>query len=73
MVGQANRQKVILNWNKWLFLLLSFLSFGISSAQKDLYNFLKPSDSLNSQRRNTVVISEVLASSITLIVVNVSF
>ena len=53
-----------------MFLLLSFLSFEISNAQKDLNNFLKPSDSLNSQRRNTVVISEVLASSITLVGLN---
>jgi hypothetical protein len=53
-----------------LFLLLSFLSFEISNAQKGLNNFLKPSDSLNSQRRNTVVISEVLVSSITLVGLN---
>lgn len=53
-----------------MFLLLSFLSFEISNAQKDFNNFLKPSDSLNSQRRNTVVISEVLASSITLVGLN---
>jgi uncharacterized protein YfiM (DUF2279 family) len=56
-----------LKGNKRLFfvLFLLFLS-NASFAQNAIENFLKPSDSLNIQRRNTVVISETVLAAGTL-------
>jgi uncharacterized protein YfiM (DUF2279 family) len=49
-----------------LFLLLGTTSF----AQLDTDNFLKPSDTLNTSRRNAVIISEVSLATLTLIGLN---
>jgi hypothetical protein len=47
------------------FILLSVSFFSEATAQNKLDSFLKPSDSLNLQRRNSVLISEtVLAASV---------
>ena len=46
--------------------LITCLSF----SQSEINNFLKPSDSLNTSRRNTVVISEASVAALTLIGLN---
>lgn len=51
---------------KYVFLLLSLLTF----SQSKLDAFLKPSDTLNISRRNTVVISEASLATISLIGLN---
>ncbi|GAA4269591.1 DUF2279 domain-containing protein [Hyunsoonleella aestuarii] len=51
---------------KYIFLLLSLLTF----SQSKLDAFLKPSDTLNISRRNTVVISEASLATISLIGLN---
>jgi len=49
----------------------SLLLFSISLfSQNGVENFLKPSDSLNIQRRNTVVITEVAAMSVAMVGLN---
>lgn len=50
------------------FLLLLNFCFGFSQSSFD--NFLKPSDSLNIKRRNTVVISEIAAATTALVGLN---
>jgi uncharacterized protein YfiM (DUF2279 family) len=48
-----------------------FVCIGNSSlAQTNLDNFLKPEDSLNYQRRNTIIISEVAFSAVVLVGLN---
>jgi hypothetical protein len=52
-------------------ILFCFLLFSISTfSQNKIENFLKPSDSLNKQRRNTVVITEAIGISGALIGLN---
>jgi len=61
----------VLQWNKYLFLGFFSLFFSsVSIAQNSIENFLTPSDSLNLQRRNTVVISEAVLASTTLVGLN---
>tara|TARA_R100001369_G_scaffold65446_1_gene92615 strand:+ start:14393 stop:15301 length:909 start_codon:yes stop_codon:yes gene_type:complete len=57
----------LLHYNSIIFLLL--LSSALFS-QSHLSQFLKPSDSLNKQRRNTVVISEASLATLTLVGLN---
>lgn len=48
-----------MKWNKYLFSLLFLLGISNSvDAQNSIESFLKPSDSLNNQRRTTIVVSE---------------
>ena len=55
---------------KQIILLISICSFSGLSGQSKLDHFLKPSDTLNLQRRNTVVISEAIALTGTLVALN---
>ena len=61
----------MLQCNKYLFLGFFSLFFSsVSIAQNSIGNFLTPSDSLNIQRRNKVVISEAILASTTLVGLN---
>jgi len=51
------------------FIILFLLSYSVFSQSK-LNNYLKPSDTLNRSRRNTVIISESILASATLIGLN---
>ncbi|MUU76827.1 DUF2279 domain-containing protein [Winogradskyella endarachnes] len=51
-------------------LIIFFLASGILFSQSKSNQFLKPSDSLNTKRRNAVVISESVLASATLIGLN---
>ena len=51
------------------FIILFLLSYSVFSQSK-LNNYLKPSDTLNRSRRNTVIISESILASATLISLN---
>ena len=54
-----------MKFKKLLFIFLFFLGYQIVFSQNTIDTFLRPSDSLNKKRQNTVVISEaVLASGI---------
>ena len=55
---------------KNIVLLLSFSFCQISFAQNSIENFLKPSDTINKKRLKTVVISETVIGSATLIGLN---
>ncbi|MFL0354453.1 DUF2279 domain-containing protein [Xanthomarina sp. GH4-25] len=51
-------------------IVLACLITGTSFSQSQLNTFLKPSDSLNKSRRNTVVISEASIATLTLVGLN---
>ena len=51
------------------FIILFLLSYSVFSQSK-LNNYLKPSDTLNRSRRNTVIITETALASATLIGLN---
>ena len=55
---------------KYILLLFLIGSFSNAFGQGKLDSFLKPADSLNTQRRNTVVISEAVALTGTLVALN---
>jgi Predicted periplasmic lipoprotein (DUF2279) len=59
-----------LNKNKKISLLVFLLQITFGFSQNHLDSFFKPSDTLNIQRRNTVVISEVALASGSLIALN---
>ncbi|HLF52727.1 DUF2279 domain-containing protein [Flavobacterium sp.] len=60
-----------MKWNKRLFLVLFLLTvLNAAFAQNSLENFLKPSDTLNMQRRNAVLISETVLATGTLVGLN---
>jgi len=59
-----------LNLYKYILLLFLIGSFSNAFGQGKLDSFLKPADSLNTQRRNTVVISEAVALTGTLVALN---
>ena len=52
------------------FFLLLLVIFSSAFAQNSADNFLKPSDSLNKKRQNTVIVSEAVLASGTLIALN---
>ncbi|WP_255512757.1 DUF2279 domain-containing protein [Flavobacterium sp. GT3R68] len=60
-----------MSWNKYFFFaLFSVVIFHQGFAQNTVDNFLKPSDSLNISRRNTVVISETALAATALVGLN---
>lgn len=59
-----------MNLYKYILLLFLIGSFSNAFGQGKLDSFLKPADSLNTQRRNTVVISEAVALTGTLVALN---
>jgi hypothetical protein len=54
----------------WCFLIFFLIGFQAVFGQNKMDSFLKPSDSLNIKRQNTVIISEAVLSSGTLIGLN---
>jgi hypothetical protein len=56
--------------NNYFFLLFSLLCFHLTSGQKRLDDFLKPSDTINEDRRNTVIAAEAILTSGALIGLN---
>ncbi|MCI9846358.1 DUF2279 domain-containing protein [Flavobacterium pectinovorum] len=59
-----------MNFKFSLLLSVLFLSFQLIEAQNKTENFLKPSDTLNKKRQNTVIITEAALASVTLIGLN---
>ena len=55
---------------KTLVFFIFLFGFQITFAQSQLETFLKPADSLNSKRKNTVIISEAVLSSAALLSLN---
>ncbi|OZV66417.1 DUF2279 domain-containing protein [Winogradskyella aurantia] len=55
---------------KRFFVLLAFLFLSVTYSQSGINRFLKPSDTLNTSRRNAVVISEVSLATLTLLGLN---
>jgi hypothetical protein len=55
---------------KRFFVLLAFLFLSVAYSQSGINRFLKPSDTLNTPRRNAVVISEVSLATLTLLGLN---
>ena len=71
MDQQPRRKKIVLGRNKKVvFLLLFWMIFQTGFAQNTADSFFKPSDSLNIKRQNTVIISEAVLASGTLIGLN---
>ena len=71
MDKQSRRKKIILEFKKgWRLLILFLIGFQPVFSQNKIDSFLKPSDSLNIKRQNTVIISEAVLSSGTLIGLN---
>jgi len=61
---QSGCKKIVLKFKKRLFFLFLFLvGYQTVFSQNKLDNFLKPSDSLNKKRQQTVVISEAVVAS----------
>lgn len=59
-----------MQWFKNIFFLVIVCFFSGVSGQNQLDSFLRPSDSLNVKRRNTVIISEAVALTGTLVALN---
>ncbi len=55
---------------KFLVITFLLLNLNFTFSQNSFENFLKPSDTLNKQRRNTVVISQVALATTTLVGLN---
>jgi uncharacterized protein YfiM (DUF2279 family) len=70
LVEQTRHKKVILKVPKSILLFLLFGCSQISFTQNSIESFLKPSDTLNKKRLNTLVISEAVIGSATLIALN---
>ncbi len=71
MDQQPRRKKIVLGRNKKVvFLLLFWMIFQTGFAQNTADSFFKPSDSLNIKRQNTVIISEAVLATGTLIALN---
>jgi uncharacterized protein YfiM (DUF2279 family) len=66
---QSRRKKITLKYKKLIYFLF-LVVFHSVFAQNPIDNFLKPSDSLNKKRQNTVIISETILVSGTLIGLN---
>jgi Predicted periplasmic lipoprotein (DUF2279) len=68
---QPRRKKIVLGRNKKVvFLLLFWMIFQTGFAQNTADSFFKPSDSLDIKRQNTVIISEAVLATGTLIALN---
>jgi hypothetical protein len=59
-----------LKFNKQFFLFLFIIAFRTAYSQNTIDKFLKPSDSLNVSRKRSVIISETVLASATLIGLN---
>jgi hypothetical protein len=59
-----------LKFNKQFFFLLFIIAFQAAYSQNTIDKFLKPSDSLNVSRKKSVIISETVLASATLIGLN---
>ena len=71
MDQQPRRKKIVLGRNKKVvFLLLFWMIFQTAFAQNTADSFFKPSDSLDIKRQNTVIISEAVLATGTLIALN---
>lgn len=71
MDQQPRRKKIVLGRNKKVvFLLLFWMIFQTGFAQNTADSFFKPSDSLDIKRQNTVIISEAVLATGTLIALN---
>lgn len=69
MDQQSRCEKIILKF-KALLIFLLFIGFQIGFSQNREESFFKPSDSLNKKRQNTVIISEAVLATGTLIGLN---
>lgn len=70
MDERSRNEKIILNIRN-IFLFVFFVGFCFNAkAQNNFDNFFKPSDSLYKKRLNTVIVSEAVIGSATLIALN---
>ena len=70
MDERSRNEKIVLNIRNILFFVF-FVGFCFKAkAQNDFDNFFKPSDSLHKKRLNTVIVSEAVIGSATLIALN---
>ena len=70
MDERSRNEKIILNIRN-IFLFVFFVGFCFNTkAQNNFDNFFKPSDSLYKKRLNTVIVSEAVIGSATLIALN---
>ena len=71
MDKQSGSNKISLKFKKKIcFLVVLLVVVSTAYAQKSIENFLKPLDSLNKKRQNTVIVSEAVLASGTLIALN---
>jgi hypothetical protein len=66
---QSRGKKIVLRYKK-LLLFLCLIGFQIGNSQNTAESFFKPSDSLNKKRQNSVIISEAVLSTGTLVGLN---
>lgn len=59
-----------MNYYKKIILIFAFLHIAFGFSQNNLNSFFKPADSLNKERRNTVIISELAITTATLVGLN---
>ncbi len=70
MVERSGNETIVLKIRNILFFVF-FIGFCFKAkAQNNFDNFFKPSDSLNKKRLNTVIVSEAIVGSATLIALN---
>ena len=69
MDQQSRGEKIILKFKAFLLFFL-FIGFQIGFSQNQEESFFKPSDSLNTKRQNSVIISEAVLATGTLIGLN---
>lgn len=70
MVERSGNEEIVLKIRNILFFVF-FVGFCFKAkAQNDFDNFFKPSDSLHKKRLNTVIVSEAVIGSATLIALN---
>ena len=71
MDKQSRRKKIVLEYKKnGCFLIIFLIGFQAVFGQSKMDGFLKPSDSLNIKRQNTVIISAAVLATGTLIGLN---
>jgi hypothetical protein len=70
LAEQTRDKPIILRASNCIVTLLLFWSSQISFAQNSIENFLKPSDTLNKNRLNTLVITEAVIGTATLVGLN---
>lgn len=69
MDQQSRGEKIVLRY-KTLLLFLCLIGFQIGNSQNTAESFFKPSDSLNRKRQNSVIISEAVLATGTLVGLN---